>query len=211
MIACREASFAVCRGRRMLFQLSCFACLLIVLTSAVQAHAQRNAPAHSSSDRIADYVRGAFQRNQTLLLRAVESMPGDGYKVAIGTSPESRTFAQLVGNLINMNFLFCARGKGEANPAKENYEAPHNKQDLVGALQSAFDYCHAVYESLTDSSVFEIVQRAAKNGGSASEYVRVHPLLQNVIHNHEQYGMIVVYLRLKGLPFPSSAARSAPE
>jgi hypothetical protein len=50
---------------------------------------------------------------------------------------------------------------------------------------------------------------AAAGRGPARPYPIIQPLIQNVIHNNEEYGNIVGYFRAANLVPPSTAAANA--
>jgi hypothetical protein len=111
--------------------------------------------------------------------------------------------------VINANTLFCAQAKGEANPATVDYEhTTQTKADLVKAMHAAMDYCGPIYDALTDVSAMEMVTPPAGGRGPGRPYLRVTPLLRNVIHNNEEYGNLVGYFRTKNLVPPSTALAS---
>src|SRR5437660_8630192 len=73
------------------------------------------------------------------LAEAAERMPADEY--AFKPTPQVRSFAELLGHVVNANFFFCAQAKGEKSPATANYEKVAEKQALVKGLNDALAYC----------------------------------------------------------------------
>jgi DinB superfamily len=67
-------------------------------------------------------------------------MPTDEY--TFRPTPQIRTFGQLVGHVINANFLFCSQAVGEKPPATNNCEQVTEKAALVKALNDSLAYCH---------------------------------------------------------------------
>jgi len=127
-------------------------------------------------------------------------------------TPDVRSFAQLVGHLINANFFFCSQAKGAAMPTTTNFERVADKPALIKGLTDALAYCDAVYESTTDA---DFNQAVALNGfpgmNPKTTTSRGAVLIFNTTHNNEHYGNIVVYLRLKGKVPPSTARSQAPK
>ena len=144
------------------------------------------------------------------LADAAETMPAEdfGYK----PTPEVRSFAQLVGHVINANFFFCSQAKAAAMPAATNFERVSDKPALIKGLTDALAYCDAVYDSTTDADFNQAVTLNGFPGmNPKTPTSRGAVLMFNTTHNNEHYGNIVVYLRLKGKVPPSTARSQAPK
>jgi uncharacterized damage-inducible protein DinB len=147
-------------------------------------------------------MHASVRRN---LAEAAAAMTAEEY--AFKPTPEVRSFGEVIGHLINANFLFCSQVRGEKSPGTQNYEKVIDKAALVKALDEALAYCDAVYESTTDANFSVLVQLS---GPKTTQTPRGIALLFNTTHNQEHYGNLVVYLRLKGHVPPSTArARAA--
>jgi uncharacterized damage-inducible protein DinB len=143
------------------------------------------------------------------LADAADALPAEdfGFKPA----PEVRSFAQLVGHVVNANFFFCSQAKGAAMPATTNFERVADKAALVKGLSDALAYCDAVYDSTTDAAFNQAVTLNGFPGmNPKTPTTRGAVLMFNTTHNNEHYGNIVVYLRLKGKVPPSTARSQAP-
>ncbi len=168
-------------------------------------------PAGPPVDPLATYVKNAFKNNSNYLIHSAEDMPEENYSMKLGTTPEVRTFAGMIGHVINANFLFCARAKNEAMPNQTDYEkgaATMTKADLVKGMHAAMDYCGPMYDSLTDASGMEMLTPPANPRGPGRPYPRIQPLINNVVHNNEEYGNLVGYFRTKNLVPPSTALQA---
>jgi uncharacterized damage-inducible protein DinB len=127
-------------------------------------------------------------------------------------TPEVRSFAQLVGHVVNANCFFCSQAKGAAMPATTNFERVADKAALVTGLNDALAYCEAVYDSTTDADFNQAVTLNGFPGmNPKTPTTRGAVLMFNTTHNNEHYGNIVVYLRLKGKVPPSTARSQAPK
>ena len=146
---------------------------------------------------IAKTMHASIRRN---LAEAAEKMPAEGF--AFKPTPEVRSFAELIGHVVNANFFFCAQAKGEAPPMKMNYEKASDKTTLVKGIDEALAYCDGAYMALSDANFMDIVKLG---GGRGGETRRGAVLMFNTTHNNEHYGNVVVYLRLKGIVPPSTA------
>jgi uncharacterized damage-inducible protein DinB len=136
------------------------------------------------------------------IVEAAEAVPASEY--SFRPTPDTRTFAQLVGHIINANWFFCSQAKQERPPNSANHEALSDKAVLVKALHDAMSYCDGAYEATTDANFNQPVQMQAGVGMGPASTVRGAILTFNTAHDNEHYGNIVVYMRLKGHTPPST-------
>lgn len=158
------------------------------------------------TDPLATYIKGGFKSNANYLIKSAQEFPDDKYTAKLGTQPETRTFAALIGHVINANYFYCSTAKGEADPQTKDYEKnPGTKAEMAAAMQAAIDYCSPIYDGVTDASAMEMVTPAAVAGrGPGRPQARGVILLRNLVHNNEEYGNIVGYFRANNLVPPSS-------
>jgi len=152
---------------------------------------------------VAKAMHATIRRN---LADAAEAMPAGEY--AFKPTPQVRSFAELVGHVVNANFFFCAQAKGETSPATTNYEKATGKAVLVKGMNDALAYCDGAYAATTDANFQQMVKVLGPSGG---ETARGAMLMFNTTHNNEHYGNIVVYMRLKGHVPPSTARAQQPK
>jgi uncharacterized damage-inducible protein DinB len=144
------------------------------------------------------------------LADAADALPAEDF--GFKPTPEVRSFAQLVGHVVNANCFFCSQAKGAAMPATTNFERVADKAALVKGLNDALAYCDAVYDSTTDADFNQAVTLNGFPGmNPKTPTTRGAVLMFNTTHNNEHYGNIVVYLRLKGKVPPSTARSQAPK
>lgn len=186
--------------------LGCCLAAMIAIPAMAQGGGGAMAQQAPPTDPLATYVKGAFKSNANYLVKSAQEFPDDKYTVKLGTQPETRTYAALIGHIINANYFYCSTAKGEADPQTKDYEKnPGTKTEMAAAMQAAIDYCTPVYEALTDASAMEMVTPAAVPGrGAPRPQARVVPLLRNLVHNNEEYGNVVGYFRGNNLVPPSS-------
>lgn len=146
----------------------------------------------------ANTMHATIRRN---LLEAAERMPPGDY--AFKPTPDVRSFAQLIGHVINANFFFCSQARGERPPSASNYEQTADKAALVKALGEALAYCDETHRATTDGNFTQTVR--VPGPGDGVQTTRGLVLMFNTTHNNEHYGNVVVYLRLKGHVPPSTA------
>lgn len=153
---------------------------------------------------VAKTMHATIRRN---LVEAAEAMPAADY--AFRPTPETRSFAQLVGHVISAQYFFCSQVRQERSPSASNHETLTDKALLVKALRDATTYCDQVYEATTDANFNQPVQMRAGVGMGPASTVRGALLMFNTTHDNEHYGNIVVYMRLKGHVPPSTARSQA--
>jgi hypothetical protein len=108
-------------------------------------------------------MHATIRRN---IAEAAEAMPAADY--AFRPTPQVRSFAELVGHVINTNFFFCSQARGEAMPSNINHEQTRDKSALVTALTESLAYCDAVYAATTDANFGQLVKLTGPNSGQAS-------------------------------------------
>src|SRR4030095_10861729 len=74
---------------------------------------------------------------------AAEALPAADY--GFRATPQVRSFAELVGHIANANFFFCSVARGEAMPARADFEKVSDKAALVKGVAESLAYCDAVY------------------------------------------------------------------
>lgn len=126
-------------------------------------------------------------------------MPESDYGFA--PVPEEMTFGQWVAHVADSQLGICSALNGA--PKRGDAATKKSKADLVAALKTSFDECDKVYAVLTDANATELVTYGRGQNS------RVGRLAYNNAHDNECYGSMAVYLRLKGVVPPSTAARAA--
>ena len=181
-------------------------CLTVMVAIPVMAQGGSTPQQAPATNPLASYLKGAFKTNASYLVKSAQEFPDDKYTVKLGTQPETRTFAALIGHVIRANYFYCSVAKGEANPQTKNYEKnPGTKAEMAAAMQAAIDYCTPLYSALTDVNGMQMVTPPAAPGrGPARPQPRVSILVRNMAHNNEEYGNIVGYFRSNNLVPPSS-------
>jgi uncharacterized damage-inducible protein DinB len=178
-----------------------FACLLALPALAqtpaappAQAPAAQAAP---PAQPLSATLKSMWDGLKLNLIQSADKMPEADY--GFQPTADVRTFGQMIAHVANASFSYCARGKGEDNPNKEDFEKTKTtKADIVKALNDAAAYCDGVYGGMTDAAAMELV-KAGQNLVPKARY-----LITNISHDNEHYGNLVTYLRLKGLVPPST-------
>ncbi len=178
-------------------------CATVVLGTSVASAQTPQAPAGPPAPvTFATFLKSQNNTIKRNLIASAEKMPEANY--AFKPTPEVRSFGELLGHVIDAQYSFCSRVKGEPSPAAgKSFEKITAKADLVKAIKDSAVYCDAVYDALTDANVIEMIKVPGPNN-TQREIARANQLTFNVAHNNEHYGNLVTYMRLKGIVPPSS-------
>ena len=146
---------------------------------------------------IAAETKQVYTAVKTNLLAAANAMPEANY--SFSPVPEEMTFGAWVAHVADAQTGICSTLNGQTK--KGDAATKTSKADLVAALQASFDECDKGYNALTDANATELV---AYGRGQNS---RAGRLGYNSAHDQECYGSMAVYMRIKGIVPPSTAAR----
>ena len=153
------------------------------------------------SPSMAASLKSMHQVIRRNLAEAAAAMPADEY--SFKPTPQVRSFAELVGHVINGNMYFCSQARAEKPTFGGDYSKTTDKAALVKALNDALAYCDATYDGTTDANVNQAV--GVQGRGNSQATTRGLVLMFNTTHNNEHYGNLVVYMRLKNHVPPSTA------
>jgi uncharacterized damage-inducible protein DinB len=175
---------------------------LIAITVAPAAAQTSDAGADQVlSTSMAASLKAMHQVIRRNLAEAAAAMPAEEY--AFKPTPQVRSFAELVGHVINGNSFFCSQARGDKPTFGGDYSKTTDKAALVKALNEALASCDATYSGTTDANVNQAV--GVQGRGSSQPTTRGLVLMFNTTHNNEHYGNMVVYMRLKNHVPPSTA------
>ena len=127
-------------------------------------------------------------------------MPEADYSFKPGSTPEARTYTQVIAHIAQAQFGQCSGIKGIANPmqGKQLEQELKTKADVAKALADSFALCDDLFAQLTDANATEMI----KQGNN--EVTRAAALYGVIVHGNEMYGTAAVYLRSKNLVPPST-------
>jgi hypothetical protein len=141
-------------------------------------------------------VTTSFSRLKVNVIKAAEKMPAEDYQFK-GT-PDIRTYARVVNHITEAQSHTCSTlSGGKFDPAMVPADTA-DKATIVAALKASYDLCDKAYATLTDANIAEGLQ----NGPAKRS--RIGMAWGNVSHDNEQYAILSLYLRLKGLVPPTS-------
>lgn len=157
----------------------------VVVTAPAALAEQPKGP--DMSNPISASLKFNYERVAKFLAAAADEMPPEqyGYK----PTAEVRSFAQLIGHVIDASWMFCSAAKKEPAPKKTSVEKTvTDKAGLKKALAEVFTYCDAVYAASTDATLSTPVDLFAQ------KMPKFSALDINIAHANEHYGNIVTYL-----------------
>ena len=201
-------------------------CLLAVLSFAVSAFAQGGAkpatpaapsptpaaqaqptpPPVTSLSEMADRQVSQYEK---LLVGVAEAMPEDKYNftpaslnIPGAAYKDVRTFAVLIKHTAAANYFFWSRATGEKMPENikggNGPEELKTKAEIVQFLKDSFAVGHRAAKSLTAENAMD--QLPSFRGNQP----RLMILTGAVIHDADEYGQMVEYLRMNGIIPPAS-------
>jgi uncharacterized damage-inducible protein DinB len=138
-----------------------------------------------------------FKNNFTA---AAEKMPEADYTFKPGSTPEARTYAQVIAHIVQAQFGQCSTLKGVPNPmaGKQLEQELKTKAEVTKALADSFAMCDDLFSQVTDANATEMVKQGQ------NEVTRAAALYAVIVHGNELYGTAAVYLRSKNIVPPST-------
>jgi hypothetical protein len=174
-----------------------FACVLMASTAQAQAPAP---PAAQGGQKI-PFSEGLRRSYATLKMNLTETAQKfDEATYSYTPSKDIRVFGAQLAHVANSQFNACSAAKGEANPNQgSNLEKTKTtRADIIQALADSFAFCDAAFTNLTDQSALEFVKQGQ------NEVARGSVLTNLIVHGNEEYGILTVYMRTKGMVPPST-------
>lgn len=149
---------------------------------------------------LATSIQRGYQGFKNNFTQAAEKMPEADYGFKPGSTPEARTFAQVIDHITQAQFNQCSALKGTPNPmqGKQLEQELKMKAEVTKALADSFAMCDDLFAQLTDANATEMV-KAGQN-----QITRAAALYGMLVHGNEMYGTAAVYLRSKNIVPPST-------
>jgi len=194
--------------------------LLLVLSFAIGAlgQGQSSAPATPAAQpqqpapTMASVVDREISSYEKLLVDVAEAMPEDKYNftpeslgIKGGSYAGVRTFAQLLTHTATANFRFWSGVSGDPLPdSVKNAKGSNGPDDLktkaqiVQFVKDSFAVGHRAAKTLTTENALEPVP--FRNNTAPRMFLATFA----VIHDADEYGQMVEYLRMNGIVPPAS-------
>jgi len=143
-----------------------------------------------SNPGISAEVKRAYTNVKNNLLNMAEKMPEENY--SFKPTPEIRSFGEVLSHVAMAQSRACSAIAG-GDAGSPNPSAKTTKADIISALHEAFATCDKAYDSLTDANASESIKTPR------GQSTRLGALVGNTTHDTEQFGILTVYMRLKGV------------
>ena len=152
------------------------------------------AASHSAS------LQRGYQGFKTNFTQAAEKMSEADYTFKPGSTPEARTYAQVIAHIAQSQFGQCSNLKGVPNPmqGKQLEQELKTKAEITKALADSFALCDKAFEGVTDANAIEMVKQGQ------NEVTRAASLYGVIVHGNEMAGTAYAYLRSKNIVPPST-------
>ena len=153
----------------------------------------------AQSNPLTAELKRFYEGSRNNIMRSAEKVPESGY--SFKPTAGVRSFGENIAHAAEYQMMICSAAKGEQQPNPAAGKT--SKADLIAALKTSSDYCDAVYAALTDAAFTEPVKLFGR------DFTKLGALYFNVIHNNEDYGTMVPYMRMQNIVPPSSEPRGA--
>ena len=149
---------------------------------------------------LATSLQRGYAGFKTNFTQAAEKMPEADYGFKPGSTPEARTYLQVIAHIAQSQFGQCAGITGEPNPTqgKQLEQELKTKAEVTKALAESFALCDKAFAAVTDASATEMVKQGP------NEVTRAAQLYGVIVHGNEMAGTAYVYLRSKNIVPPST-------
>ncbi|MBV8553078.1 MAG: DinB family protein [Acidobacteriaceae bacterium] len=138
-------------------------------------------------------IKHAYESVKNNILRSAEKIPDEDYNFK--PTSEIRSLGEVLNHVTAAQTRTCGALLGE----HQNISAEANtKSAILNALRESFSECDRAYDSVTDANLFQSIETPH------GQMSRLAILVGNAMHDEEQYGILSVYMRLKGITPPSS-------
>jgi uncharacterized damage-inducible protein DinB len=146
---------------------------------------------------ITTLIKQQVVRYGQLQVAAAQAMPAD--KFSYQSTPQTRTFGQLLLHVAQFNNNMCARISGMTAPDIKDLKDTDSKDMLVAAAKGSFDFCTTALNGLDDST---LGMSAGKMGPQNLSRGGAMVILGEDWFDH--YGTMAIYLRVNGILPPSA-------
>src|SRR4051794_22383114 len=170
-----------------------------VLLVAATTYSQQP-PAGGQKIGLATSLQRGYAGIKANFTAAAEKMPEADYSFKPGSTPEARTYAQVIAHIAQSQFGQCSALTGATNPMQgKNLEQElKTKAEVTKALADSFALCDKAFADTTDANATEMVKQGP------NEVTRAAALYGLIAHDNEMAGTAYVYLRSKNIVPPST-------
>jgi len=171
-----------------------------ILASAAYALAQPPGGQGGQKIGLATSLQRGYAGFKNNFTQAAAKMSDADYSFKPGSTPEARTYAQVIAHIAQAQFGQCSGLKGVPNPmqGKQLEQELKTKAEVTKALADSFALCDDLFAQVTDANATEMVK------AGMNEVTRAAALYGLLVHGNEMYGTAAVYLRSKNIVPPST-------
>src|SRR5229473_3150187 len=110
---------------------------------------------------LATSLQRGYAGFKTNFTQAATKMPEADYTFKPGSTPEARTYAQVIAHIAQAQFGQCSGLKGVPNPmqGKQLEQELKTKAEVTKALAESFALCDDLFAQVTDASATEMVKQ----------------------------------------------------
>ena len=157
-------------------------------------------PAAGQKIGLATSLQRGYAGIKTNFTAAAEKMPEADYMFKVGSTPEARTYGQLIAHIAQSQFGQCSGLTGVPNPmaGKQLEQELKTKAELTKALAESFALCDKAFEAVTDANATEMLKQGQ------NEVTRAASMYGVIVHGNEIAGTAYAYLRSKNIVPPST-------
>src|SRR3954447_23736926 len=177
------------------------AAALLVTTAAYS----QQPPAGGQKISLATSLQRGYAGIKANFTAAADKMSDADYSYKVGSTPEARTYGQLIAHIAQSQFGQCSGLNGVPNPmqGKQLEQELKTKAEITKALADSFALCDTAFAAVTDANATELV-KAGQN-----EQTRAASLYGVIVHGNEMAGTAYAYLRSKNIVPPSTERAQA--
>src|SRR6185295_12815648 len=135
------------------------AAILLLLVAATTYSQQP--PAAGQKIGLATSLQRGYAGIKTNFTQAAEKMPEADYTFKPGSTPEARTYTQVIAHIAQSQFGQCSGINGVPNPmqGKQLEQELKTKADVTKALADSFALCDTAFAKLTDENATEMIKQ----------------------------------------------------
>jgi hypothetical protein len=170
-----------------------------VLLVAATTYSQQP-PATGQKIGLATSLQRGYAGIKTNFTAAADKMSEADYGFKVGSTPEARSYGQLIAHIAQSQFGQCSALNGVPNPmqGKQLEQELKTKAEITKALSDSFALCDKAFEGVTDANATEMVKQGP------NEVTRAAALYGVIVHGNEMAGTAYAYLRSKNIVPPST-------
>src|SRR5213593_3864766 len=117
-------------------------------------------PAGGQKIGLATSLQRGYAGLKTNFTQAAAKMPEADYGFKPGSTPEARTYTQVIAHIAQAQFGQCSSLKGVPNPmqSKQLEQELKTKADVTKALADSFALCDDAFAQVTDANATEMIK-----------------------------------------------------